>query len=180
MRRGLDELLNLLLQEMLAISRVRRVTGFIEMTLELVKTRLGKGDSQGDGSCGWCAAKVDPVARGRDGLFQLQGVRVRVRTTRSGEGLEGAKDQGNDQGSENSGIRKEWTHCCDADTGTVVRWGKEKSKDWRPCYKLMLMSRCLVVLSPEQIWLSLSVTHVRKFLGNFRQDRAENGMIDIL
>ena len=146
MRRGLDELLNLLLHEMLAIPSVRRVTGLVEMALELVETRLGKGNSQGDGSCGWCAAKIDPVTRGRDGLFQLQGVRVRVRTTRSGEGLEGAKDQGKDQGNENSGIRKEWTHCCGADTGTVLRWGKEKSRDRRSCYKLM--SRCLVGPEP--------------------------------
>jgi hypothetical protein len=45
-----------------------------------------------------------------------------VMTTRSGEGLERAKDQGN----EKSGIRKEWTHCCDTDKGTVVRGEKKK------------------------------------------------------
>ena len=111
---GLDEFLNLLLQEMLAISHVMWVTGFVEMALKLVETRLGKRDSQGDGLRGWCAAKVDPVMWGRDGLFQLWGDRVRVGSTRSGEGLKGAKDESN----ENERIRKEWTHYCSADTET--------------------------------------------------------------
>ena len=129
MSRGLDELLNLLLQEMLAIPRVIWVTGFVEMALELVETRLGKRDSQGDGLHGRCAAKVDPVMWRRDRLFEFRGDRVRVGCTRSGEGLKGAKDESNEK--ERRG--KEWTHYCstDTDTGTVARWGKKKKKQQR-------------------------------------------------
>ena len=56
---------------------------------------------------GWGRAEVDPVAGGRDRLFQFQYAHVEVSTTGRGKG--GMKNAEN-QGEKNDWRKKEWTH----------------------------------------------------------------------